>query len=99
MSASPPRIPPAGLPALPFPTPGAPGSANLPPPPAPGSGLERAELALMHTIAKARTPAGDAWARHLDKAGKGGAWFELARLYRSRVGIVQGWLGTALLGA
>lgn len=92
----------APLPTVPgLPTDRSPGVpiGELPGPPAPGSVLDRADMAAVKAAQRLRTPAGDAWAVEMGARGATGAWLDMARDYRGEAGPVQGWLGTALLGA
>jgi acid phosphatase (class A) len=81
-----------------LPKPGSPGQRTLPPPPADGSLVHKAELKFMHAIEKTRTPERDAWAKRMD-TGIAKEWWKLANDWRKDVGFVEGAKGMALLGA
>lgn len=68
-------------------------------PPAAGSAAAKAELAEVQAAQRLRTPEGDAWAVHLATDGSFRLWIDLARREHGSTGVVQSWLGTALLAS
>jgi acid phosphatase (class A) len=89
-----PRVP--GLPA-----PGAPSNPGmlLPPPPAPGSAADRADMAAVRAAQRFHTPEADAWAQRMADKGSFSIWMELASRRGGDVGRSQVWLGAALTAA
>lgn len=68
-------------------------------PPAPGSRADKADRAFVKAAQALRTPAGDEWALRMATDGTTKLWVDLADRMRAKTGVVQGWLGTALLAS
>jgi len=68
-------------------------------PPAPGSVLDKADMAAVKGAQLLRTPERDAWAVRMADEGATKVWFDLAARHRGDVGLVKGWLDTALLAS
>lgn len=71
----------------------------LPKPPSEGSPAGWLDMRVVRGYQGRRTTEGDAWALRMAREGEGAIWKEFARRHRADAGPVQGWLGTALLGA
>lgn len=68
-------------------------------PPAPGSLADKADRVFVRAAQKLHTSAGDEWARRMASDGVTKIWLDLAERMRAKTGVVQGWLGTALLAS
>lgn len=68
-------------------------------PPADGSLGAKADMATVKGAQLLRTPERDAWANRMADEGGMKVWFDFAKQHRADVGMVKGWLDTALLAA
>jgi len=74
-------------------------STGMQVPSPPSSSQRRAELVRVHQLTDARSPGHDAQATALDERGAWGMWQDEARVYRTHVGSVDGWIGTMKMDA
>lgn len=85
------------IPGLPGPTTPGISIGDVLAPPSPGSAAAKLDMAVVKGAQLLRTPQGDAWARRMNEDGVTKIWIDLAKRQRAATGVVQGWLGTALL--
>lgn len=83
-----PVLPPHAVAAIPLPAASEHPSLRLPPPPS--AAARAAELPISRELAAIRTPAGDAWALHLDARGATSDWWGAAQEVTRTRGVLRG---------
>lgn len=83
-----PALPPDATAAIQLPRPGDRGPMRLPTPAS--SAARTAELDVVRALASARTPAGEAWATHMDARGATSMWWGAAQTASRERGLLRG---------